>query len=166
MSSGFASCLHDLILLFLYTSIHMPSSAKQYRKKLHGWLSYAFARYIQFSALHKLRDSPQTCNSEVFVVVSLTLFLPICLEQFARDNGFLLPDRTHPCSSLKTNSTGTSQVPEQEARCVVKIGWAWIDSASFRYAFYIFFFHSSTKVKKKCAVYIFIRYLWRSKLLL
>lgn len=93
----------------------MPSSAKQYRKKLHGWLSYAFA-------------------SEVFVVVSLTLFLPICLEQFARDNGFLLPDRTHPCSSVEVPSTNTSRTTptlEQEARCVVKIGWAWIDSASF-----------------------------------
>lgn len=92
----------------------MPSSAKEYKKKLHGWLSYAFA-------------------SEVFVVVSLTLFLPICLEQFARDNGFLLPDRTHPCSSLKVPITNTTEAAlvQEEARCVVKIGWAWIDSASF-----------------------------------
>ncbi|KAF8804030.1 MFS general substrate transporter [Phlegmacium glaucopus] len=94
----------------------MSSSAKQYKKKFHGWLSYAFA-------------------SEVFVVVSLTLFLPICLEQFARDNGFLLPDRINPCSSLKpisrTNATEEALALAQEARCVVKIGWAWIDSASF-----------------------------------
>ncbi|KAF9005119.1 MFS general substrate transporter [Cyathus striatus] len=79
----------------------------QYKKKLNGWLSYAFA-------------------SEVFVIVSLTLFLPICLEQFARDNGFLLPDKTIPCSPVKAiPANGTA------ARCVVKIGWAWIDSASF-----------------------------------
>ncbi|KAH7925805.1 MFS general substrate transporter, partial [Leucogyrophana mollusca] len=76
-------------------------------KRLRGWLSYAFA-------------------SEVFVVVSLTLFLPICLEQFARDNGFVLPDRTEPCSSASSNLPATS-----EGRCVVKIGWAWIDTASF-----------------------------------
>jgi MFS-type transporter involved in bile tolerance (Atg22 family) len=66
--------------------------------------------------------------------VSLTLFLPICLEQFARDNGFLLPDRIHPCSP----STNTTQALEQEARCVVKIGWAWIDTASFRYVYLSF----------------------------
>lgn len=78
-----------------------------YQKKLNGWLSYAFA-------------------SEVFVIVSLTLFLPVCLEQFARDNGFLLPDRTEPCT-VNTNST---------ARCVVKIGWAWIDTAS--YSLYVY----------------------------
>ncbi|KAG6829680.1 hypothetical protein H0H92_003798 [Tricholoma furcatifolium] len=76
-----------------------------YKNKLRGWLSYAFA-------------------SEVFVIVSLTLFLPICLEQFARDNGYLLPDRTERCTSVSTLENG-------EARCVVKIGWAWIDSASF-----------------------------------
>lgn len=71
-----------------------------------------------------------TCSvtSEVFVVVSLTLFLPICLEQFARDNGRLLPDRTKPCSGVATTEDPTADQP----RCVVKIGWVWIDSASFR----------------------------------
>jgi len=84
------------------------ASLARYNKQLRGWLSYAFA-------------------SEVFVIVSLTLFLPICLEQFARDNGFLLPERTSPCSSLPANATE----PESEGRCVVKIGWVWIDSTSF-----------------------------------
>ena len=54
------------------------------------------------------------------MIVSLTLFLPICLEQFASDNGFLDPDHTTPCSR------------DDVARCSVKIGWLWIDSASFR----------------------------------
>ncbi|KAJ7074582.1 autophagy-related protein 22-like protein [Mycena amicta] len=81
----------------------MPPS-KSYRKRLHGWLSYAFA-------------------SEVFVIVSLTLFLPICLEQFARDNGYLLPDKTRSCMGTAGET--------QDGRCVVKIGWAWIDTASF-----------------------------------
>ncbi|KAG6875376.1 hypothetical protein C0992_004068 [Termitomyces sp. T32_za158] len=66
---------------------------------------------------------PLTAHSEVFVIVSLTLFLPICLEQFARDNGFLLPERTTPCAAV---------APLATARCVVKIGWLWIDTASFR----------------------------------
>ena len=64
--------------------------------------------------------------SEVFVIVSLTLFLPICLEQFARDNGFLLPEKAIPYSSL------LNQAEDAAARCAVKLGWVWIDSASFR----------------------------------
>ncbi|KAF9039263.1 autophagy-type protein 22 [Panaeolus papilionaceus] len=92
----------------------MLSRNSQYKKKLRGWLSYAFA-------------------SEVFVIVSLTLFLPICLEQFARDNGYLMPDKVLPCSSLKpTGVSGqASSSPSEEVRCVVKLGWLWIDSASF-----------------------------------
>ncbi|KIJ19599.1 hypothetical protein PAXINDRAFT_166706 [Paxillus involutus ATCC 200175] len=78
-----------------------------YRHRLLGWLSYAFA-------------------SEVFVVVSLTLFLPICLEQFARDNGFLEPDHINPCSSVTNEDVASSG-----GRCSVKIGWLWIDTASF-----------------------------------
>ncbi|CAK5278101.1 unnamed protein product [Mycena citricolor] len=84
-----------------------------YTKGLRGWLSYAFA-------------------SEVFVIVSLTLFLPICLEQFARDNGRLTPARTEPCVSA-------SPVPiEAGGRCVVQIGWFWIDTASFSLYVYSF----------------------------
>jgi len=90
----------------------MTFTSSQYKKKLNGWLSYAFA-------------------SEVFVIASLTLFLPICLEQFARDNGFLLPDCTEPCTPMAVNSNSTDMAVAPNARCVVKIGWAWIDSASF-----------------------------------
>ncbi|KAF5338850.1 hypothetical protein D9758_015574 [Tetrapyrgos nigripes] len=88
-------------------------SVSSYRRKLRGWLSYAFA-------------------SEVFVIVSLTLFLPICLEQFARDNGYLLPDKTTSCidPSIATN--------QDDVRCVVKIGWVWIDTASFSLYVYSF----------------------------
>ncbi|KAH9840162.1 autophagy-type protein 22 [Rhodofomes roseus] len=82
-----------------------------YKRHFRGWLSYAFA-------------------SEVFVVVSLTLFLPICLEQFARDNGYLLPDRTQPCKAAQNTTVGPTAEPGQ-ARCVVKLGWVWIDTASF-----------------------------------
>ncbi|KAH9915558.1 autophagy-type protein 22 [Epithele typhae] len=82
----------------------------KYRKHLWGWFSYAFA-------------------SEVFVIASVTLFLPICLEQFARDNGFLLPNKTEPCSSVSGAPTTTES--GEEARCVVKLGWFWVDTASF-----------------------------------
>lgn len=75
------------------------------------------------------------------MIVSLTLFLPICLEQFARDNGFIAPERTRPCSSKTTishvNTTSASVRAFAETfadaeRCEVKIGWVWIDTASFR----------------------------------
>jgi hypothetical protein len=111
----FDTCLHrpNCVTLTMDAdpSPSSSSSLKLHRRELWGWLSYAFA-------------------SEVFVIVSLTLFLPICLEQFARDNGFLLPDKTIPCSSGPSPPVGT--VEEDEARCVVKLGWAWIDTASFR----------------------------------
>ncbi|KAK7682001.1 hypothetical protein QCA50_014965 [Cerrena zonata] len=79
---------------------------RKYKRQLRGWLSYAFA-------------------SEVFVIVSLTLFLPICLEQFARDNGYLLPDLTNKCSAVQPMDAS------EDRRCVVKLAWLWIDTASF-----------------------------------
>jgi len=66
------------------------------------------------------------CVRKVFAVCSLTLFLPICLEQFARDNGYLLPDRTIPCVSASPLAAALDP-----PRCVVKVGWLWMDSASF-----------------------------------
>lgn len=98
----------------------MLSISSPYKKKLYGWLSYTFA-------------------SEVFVIVSLTLFLPICLEQFARDNGYISPERTRPCSPktpiLHANMTNAARAVAgtlaDAERCEVKIGWAWIDTASF-----------------------------------
>ncbi|KZT30210.1 MFS general substrate transporter [Neolentinus lepideus HHB14362 ss-1] len=86
----------------------MLESAEQHRRHLRGWLAYAFA-------------------SEVFVIVSLTLFLPICLEQFARDNGYILPDRTERCTTTRSNNADA----ETGQSCAVKLGWAWIDTASF-----------------------------------
>lgn len=111
-STRHPSSTRQILTLTMDTDpLSSSSSLKLHRRELWGWLSYAFA-------------------SEVFVIVSLTLFLPICLEQFARDNGFLLPDKTIPCSSSPAPPVGA--IEEDEARCVVKLGWAWIDTASFR----------------------------------
>lgn len=57
--------------------------AQRYKRHLRGWLSYNFARLvltiIAFGVvIHEF------CVSEVFAIASLTLFMPICLEQFAR----------------------------------------------------------------------------------
>ncbi|RUS24560.1 autophagy-related protein 22-like protein [Jimgerdemannia flammicorona] len=90
-------------------------------KELLAWYSYAFA-------------------SEVFAVVSLTTFIPITLEQLARDNGFLLPDKTIPCSQTN-NVTAPLFAPSplfDEGRCVVYFLGHWIDTASF--SLYVFSF--------------------------
>lgn len=101
------------------------ASSIPYKKQVRGWLSYAFARQVD-SACVMGSFLTWSVTSEVFVVVSLTLFLPICLEQFARDNGYYEPDHKTRCAS--------AVITAEEARCVVKIGWAWIDTASFRCA--------------------------------
>lgn len=57
----------------------------KHTRHFRGWLSYAFARYAHILRSGKeLTHCTLDCSSEVFVIVSLTLFLPICLEQFAR----------------------------------------------------------------------------------
>ncbi|EDR03457.1 uncharacterized protein LACBIDRAFT_307170 [Laccaria bicolor S238N-H82] len=98
-------------MLFLSSLPRNTNTNSAYKKKLNGWLSYAFA-------------------SEVFVIVSLTLFLPICLEQFARDNGYLAPLKTERCSSAA--ATTNARMTPSTARCVVRIAGVWIDTASFR----------------------------------
>ncbi|KAL1921772.1 uncharacterized protein VTP21DRAFT_10414 [Calcarisporiella thermophila] len=79
------------------------------KKELYGWYAYAFA-------------------SEVYVVVSLTTFIPVLLEQLASENGVLLPDKQKPCRDAKIS----------DGRCVLQIGWWWTDTASF--SLYIFAF--------------------------
>jgi Vacuole effluxer Atg22 like len=128
--------------------------ANSHRRKLFGWLSYAFARYGTVVQRSQTLNLTTLLYSEVFAVCSLTLFLPICLEvcflsfqafaisgrlteafppiqQFARDNGYLLPDRTVRCVIAGDVDSFAPSSPSEEARCVVKIGWLWVDTASF-----------------------------------
>ena len=107
--------------------------AHAYKKKLRGGLSYAGARF--FFTRHVFQNVDEAACSEVFVIVSLTLFLPICLEQFARDNGYFMPDRKVPCVVSKHSLNTTMAVDssqDADLRCAVKVAWFWIDSASFR----------------------------------
>lgn len=114
----------------------MPSNEDRVAARhLRGWLAYAFARY---GGARILYGHSYILYSEVFAVVGLGVFLPVCLEQFARDNGYLLPDKTVKCSS----ATGMSLAMVDDVRCVVEIGWGWtktvwIDTASFRCASFI-----------------------------
>lgn len=123
LTAGRAQSMDDEVQL-------VDSHKSRAKRHLRGWLTYAFARLVR----DKSSSGPgytQIACSEVFVVVSLTMFLPICLEQFARDNGVLLPDKTEPCSSLN-DLPPEAKEGVNALQCVVKIGWAWIDSASFR----------------------------------
>lgn len=54
--------------------------ANSHRRKLFGWLSYAFARYVPCPTVTNTFNLITLLYSEVFAVCSLTLFLPICLE--------------------------------------------------------------------------------------
>lgn len=76
-----------------------------------------------------------TVSLEVFAVVSLVLFLPILLEQVAREHGFLAPDHTLPCPP---SSSSRPHVPldgrtgkSEPARCAVRLLGGWLDTASF-----------------------------------
>ena len=64
----------------------------------------------------------QVCPAPFLQLFQLTMY---------RDNGYLLPDKTQPCVAA-ASSPATSE-SEADTRCVVKLGWLWIDSASFRY---------------------------------
>ncbi|KAG8995173.1 Autophagy protein 22 [Tulasnella sp. JGI-2019a] len=89
------------------------SSDTGHRTQLRAWLSYALA-------------------SEVFATCSLSLFLPICLEQFARDNGVLDPGRTMPCPRKGDEGLGEKEMLMMAGRCVVRVvGGVWVDTASF-----------------------------------
>ncbi|KAK4047976.1 Autophagy protein 22 [Microbotryomycetes sp. JL221] len=64
--------------------------------------------------------------SEIFVIVAGTLFLPVLLETYARENGKLGPDFTRHCPS----SVGDAPI-EEDQRCSVKVLGLLIDTASF-----------------------------------
>ena len=77
------------------------------KKELMGWYSYAWA-------------------AEVFVVCGIGSFIPVTLEQLARENGVLLSDETIPCTS---GSQGLGD--ESNGQCVVYILGTRINTASF-----------------------------------
>ncbi|KAE8146253.1 autophagy-related protein 22-like protein [Aspergillus avenaceus] len=95
------------------------------KKELAGWYSYGWA-------------------AEVFTVCAMGSFLPITLEQMARDHGVLLSDRVTPCNSswkpqqsayrtLSTSSSNKYQSSglESASQCVVHIFGIEVNTASF-----------------------------------
>ncbi|KAF2121734.1 autophagy-related protein 22-like protein [Lophiotrema nucula] len=71
--------------------------------------------------------------AEVFVVCGIGSFLPMTLEQLARENGVLLKDHTMPCKPNFTPSTPSSLTvkPQEAEQCVVYILGAEINTTSF-----------------------------------
>lgn len=74
--------------------------------------------------------------AEVFAVVGVGAFLPVTLEQLARENGVLYSDRTISCTGASTAASkvlaragaGSTRDPDQ---CLVHVFGADITTASF-----------------------------------
>jgi MFS transporter, UMF1 family len=85
------------------------------QKELYGWYSYGWA-------------------AETFAIVCMASFLPITLEQLARENGVLLKDKTTPCSaSWQSGNTADTMVLKRRELppCVIYIAGTEINTASF-----------------------------------
>ncbi|MCJ1437935.1 Autophagy protein 22 [Xylographa pallens] len=94
------------------------------KKELFGWYSYAWA-------------------AEVFVVCGVGSFIPITLEQLARERGVLLSDGTTPCSASTSRpprssptSSYTVSVKDlvthaDKGQCVIHLWGVEINTASF-----------------------------------
>lgn len=75
-----------------------------------GWYAYAFA-------------------AEPFVVSAVATYVPLLLEGLARDNAVLALDHRTPCR-VPSDVPGLLPTPIAPAKCVVKLGWMWIDTSS------------------------------------
>ncbi|PGH11229.1 hypothetical protein AJ80_07234 [Polytolypa hystricis UAMH7299] len=85
------------------------------KKELAGWYSYGWA-------------------AEVFAVCAMGSFLPMTLEQMARDQGVLLSDRATPCSSSwqsTSDSTRARSDSDGANQCVIYFLGVEINTASF-----------------------------------
>ncbi|CAG8303521.1 unnamed protein product [Penicillium salamii] len=88
------------------------------KRELAGWYCYGWA-------------------AEVFVVCAMGSFLPITLEQMARDRGVLLSDKTTPCSATWSPSLPPDgeklgyQTQANGGQCIIYFLGAEINTASF-----------------------------------
>jgi UMF1 family MFS transporter len=85
------------------------------KKELSGWYAYGFA-------------------AEVFVICGIGSFIPITLEQLARENGVLLSDRTTPCGASTLPPVGHAaevNIAKDTGQCVIYVLGMEINTASF-----------------------------------
>ena len=85
----------------------MTPDYKSARTHIYAWYTYAFA-------------------AEVFSACALAIFLPITLEQMAREVGFVAPELVVPCTQMD------SAEGEEAWVCKARILGSWVDTASFR----------------------------------
>ncbi|KAJ4290949.1 Autophagy protein 22 [Kalmusia sp. IMI 367209] len=72
--------------------------------------------------------------AEVFVVCGIGSFIPVTLEQLARENGFLLNDPTKPCQAARITTPSYSvfsSPKEEKGQCIVRLLGLDINTASF-----------------------------------
>ncbi|POW09917.1 hypothetical protein PSHT_08911 [Puccinia striiformis] len=75
--------------------------------------------------------------SEIYSIVSTTLFLPIVLEQFARDNARVYPEYIEPCPGSRSASmdqkskTGSDEERLSAVVCKTKILGGWVNTSVF-----------------------------------
>ncbi|EED23591.1 autophagy protein Atg22, putative [Talaromyces stipitatus ATCC 10500] len=82
------------------------------KREITAWYSYGWA-------------------AEVFVVCAMGSFLPITLEQMARDNGHLADDKTQPCQASQISTFSNDLLLSRSNTCVVDILGLEINTASF-----------------------------------
>lgn len=84
------------------------------KKELAGWYSYGWA-------------------AEVFAICAMGSFLPMTLEQLARDQGVLLSDGKTPCRTSFPSSTSFGHGPKRRElpACIIHLGKLQINTASF-----------------------------------
>ncbi|GAA5975506.1 hypothetical protein JCM11641_004289 [Rhodosporidiobolus odoratus] len=90
--------------------VHGSDTSKEYDRLRKGFLAYSIA-------------------SEVFIIVSGTLFLPVVLETFARSNGRLSPQHEADCPPSGVDPAARTE--EDAQRCDVQLLGLWMDTASF-----------------------------------
>ncbi|KAI9659343.1 MAG: Autophagy protein 22 [Bathelium mastoideum] len=82
------------------------------QRELWGWYSYGLA-------------------AEVFAVCGVGSFLPVTLEQLAREHGLLLPDRSTPCVPRSSNPPAGDLVRRDDNQCVIYVLGHEINTSSF-----------------------------------
>ncbi|KAG0651009.1 Autophagy-related 22 [Hyphodiscus hymeniophilus] len=87
------------------------------KKELSGWYAYGFA-------------------AEVFVICGIGSFIPITLEQLARENGVLLSDKRTPCGSSSSHPLPSYPPDEfftskKDGQCIIYFLGMEINTASF-----------------------------------
>lgn len=116
-----------------------PTSSREFA----GWYSYSWAAEV-FTVCAIGRPNLGTQSALIVYLICIGSFLPITLEQMARDRGVLLSDRTTPCSATWKASLGLESpiysfgdlgyqehaVPST-SQCVIYILGAEINTASF-----------------------------------